>query len=454
LDEAVALEALATTNFLVGGFLLAIAALVFALDWKRNTNRLASLFFFVRGSYTLLGEGIVLDPESAPYWFHVRGYFAIASPFILADLFLVYNWRRSTRARMIIRWALLVSMIFIQLAYSQEHALFMDLSDGVFTFGPFAILSALVFVFGGLFGCWFSVAARRTPVKTQARFHRLLAFGFAAFAIADGTLPYAHAWKSGFADAFAPGASLYQYVTASVFLAAAPMGLLAVALLFFDPGLKSRTHRSWILGLTAFVVAMSSLASFIGPDSAGTLGTRDLAFFFLLGLARLVFPTIVGYAIVRQMAARQSLFELDYHLRVALRRGSLGGLLVGAYFAVSQIATELFQNIAAFKAFGPFWGQVLGLVSAGIVLLALHPLGKWADRLAQATIPNSESPSKMDMKERTILYQEQVELAWADGSLTRKERLLLDQLRERLSVPAGTASDIERRVLRHVQVAP
>ena len=50
--------------------------------------------------------------------------------------------------------------------------------------------------------------------------------------------------------------------------------------------------------------------------------------------------------------------------------------------------------------------------------------------------------------ERAHLYRDQVELAWADGRLTVKERALLDQLRERMGLSLEEAGAIEARAYR------
>lgn len=163
-------------------------------------------------------------------------------------------------------------------------------------------------------------------------------------------------------------------------------------------------------------------------------------------LFELALPALVGYSL-----ARHRLFDLDLRVRWAISRGAVGAAFVAAFFIVGEGAqVVLSDRFGALGAAGP----LLGVVGAGLLLFALHPLQRLGGRLADASVPNAKPIGSMSHHERTTLYREQAELAWLDGTLQRKERMLLDQLRLRLGLDVGESAHIEHQVVAAVQAGP
>jgi uncharacterized tellurite resistance protein B-like protein len=75
-------------------------------------------------------------------------------------------------------------------------------------------------------------------------------------------------------------------------------------------------------------------------------------------------------------------------------------------------------------------------------------LQRFAERVANRTLPHGKSLKSMDSAERVEVYAEQARIAWADGQLERKERMLLDKLRDQLGLSAAEASRLEAQALK------
>jgi uncharacterized membrane protein YebE (DUF533 family) len=151
----------------------------------------------------------------------------------------------------------------------------------------------------------------------------------------------------------------------------------------------------------------------------------------VLGLWRLSLPVLVTYALLRYQ-----LFDLNVKLKWTINRGALATPFLAVFFIVTQ-ATENFLNQ---------FGILAGSVAAGLLLFALEPLQKVAVRLSDRAMPQTKALPQLSSDERLSLYREQVALAWHDGSLSRKERVMLDTLRERLGLSHAQAARLESQV--------
>ncbi|HLE47049.1 MAG TPA: hypothetical protein VI818_02035, partial [Candidatus Thermoplasmatota archaeon] len=88
-------------------------------------------------------------------------------------------------------------------------------------------------------------------------------------------------------------------------------------------------------------------------------------------------------------------------------------------------------------------GWVAGGLVCGAMLLALHPLQRFAERVASVAVPNAKAPEQLSRQERLDLFEHQLRIAWEDGSLNPKERRLLEVTRTRLGISAEDANRLE-----------
>jgi hypothetical protein len=108
------------------------------------------------------------------------------------------------------------------------------------------------------------------------------------------------------------------------------------------------------------------------------------------------------------------------------------------FLAVFFVGAQLAQNYLS-TAYG--WG--LGGVAAGLLLFAVSPIQRMAEHFTQTVMPHGKPVGAMTHPERLDLFRHQAVLVWSDGFLGRKERAILDTLRERLAIPHEEAARIE-----------
>lgn len=426
-----------------------LAAWILYLDFSSRIHRAFALFVGARAATLFFTQLFLADPSQATLWMGVRGYFIVAQVPALINFFVVYNWRRPSTAVKRTRWLLLAAFFLFEVLYLSNHDLliYLDPVRGQ-TPGALGFLSSATFTVAGLFAIWLALGAERTLVPVQARFHALLALAFSSMALADGILPWSLLPTSGLGYLFPTGPNtLAPNVSRAVFLLAVPLALTAVALLVRG-SLRERHARArlyWILGITAFSTIVPFVGGLLNPDQQSPPDAGRTAFRFLQACTRLVFPLLVGYAVARQTLSHANLFQLDYRVKLSLSNGTFGAVIVATFFVVSEGASKLFQFVAALEDVPPAWAEVLGIMGAGILLIALHPLQRFGDRVARSVVPHAKPASEMTAADRLRLFGEQVQIAWADGTLSRKERLLLDRLRERLDIPIEEAARLENR---------
>ncbi|MFO1534177.1 MAG: hypothetical protein ABR586_00780 [Thermoplasmatota archaeon] len=215
----------------------------------------------------------------------------------------------------------------------------------------------------------------------------------------------------------------------SAFLVTRLAGLLPAAFAILE-GMRSTRNTPVeyrgrvLLILTALALATPLVAEFLLPpeDPQPRMAT------FLYGLWRMALPAAVAYALVRHR-----LFGIDIHLRRGVVRGAVLVVFLGVFVSISKIAENYLST----------FGIVVGGILAGLALLALSPLEKLGRRIADAVVPTAAPVEAMPAGDKLGLYASQVRLVWSDGAMGRKERILLDQLRDRLGIPFDVAARIE-----------
>lgn len=152
------------------------------------------------------------------------------------------------------------------------------------------------------------------------------------------------------------------------------------------------------------------------------------------GIARTLAVVILGFGILRYQ-----LLGMDVKVKITIRRGAFAGIFVAVFFVVSQIAQNLLNDTL---------GWALGGIAAGLLLFLSSPLLRLAGGIADAVIPDAKPVAQMTHPERAALYRENAAFAWADGVLDRKERLLLNNLRDQLGISAAEAARLEEEAIK------
>jgi hypothetical protein len=227
------------------------------------------------------------------------------------------------------------------------------------------------------------------------------------------------------------GGSLLAPDRPSVHAAFASTGLLvAVAILWArntigQSDVDSRTPRNLALltmGVPVLgILLVSAQGGFYAPQPQ-------------YGIARIVAVVLLGFGILRYQ-----LLGMDVKVKITIRRSAFAGIFVAVFFVVSQIAQNLLNDQL---------GWALGGIAAGLLLFLAAPLLRFAGGIADAVIPDAKPVAQMTHPERAALYRENAAFAWADGVLDRKERLLLNNLRDQLGIPAAEAARLEEEALK------
>ncbi len=244
--------------------------------------------------------------------------------------------------------------------------------------------------------------------------------------LAVATAVYPAFYASVRLQASPPVSSLADALTVVAYPWVAAVGCAAVALiLFFRPPTPANHARAYP-------------AAIFG--AAGISGTWAIApwnpdLFFFLAFWRLVSVALIGYALLRH-----HLFDTSVRVRQSVARSAIAAFMVTVVFGVTEAAVDAIEVATGSK--------MVGVLGASFVFLLLVPLERWADRIARGLHDNRPLET-LEKDERAALYRDQVVLVWADGTMGRKERALLDHLRERMRVSLTEAARIEQDVLRH-----
>ena len=147
------------------------------------------------------------------------------------------------------------------------------------------------------------------------------------------------------------------------------------------------------------------------------------------------FWSVLGALLVAYGILRYGLFEIDLTVKLTLRRSTVAAIFVAVYFLVSEAATVWFSGVSG--------SEYYGIIAAGLLLLALHPIQGIAEGFVDRVMPSTQPLQSLDRSEQVAFYREQVDLMWMDGVLSPKDRLVLASLMTRLGIDPDTAEAVE-----------
>lgn len=417
----------ATLPALVAALAMAgLAAWLLALDGRDRLHRSFALFLLLRafwiGSFPFTR---VFDDYAG----RVRVYFLLALPFAALYLAYVYRVRYRVNPGPLMHRAippvLLVSVGLAEILYLIRHALFRTAE----TYGPLTLFLALPTAAYAALALLLARDAARAPTPPRRRALLLASLGFALEPVYLATFQVlVTLTNAGGAHAPLP---FWLEVAQLTYGAGLVLVLVAAASLLRAARAGAATPRAETARYLAALAAplTAAVLAFVLIRNAPL--RTSIAFLRVFdGLWTLALPALVAVALVRH-----HLFDIDVRVKWTLRSGTVAAAFVATFFVVSEIAKEVFAS-----RLGPY----LGILAVGLLLFFLHPLQRLADRIANAAMPRAKPVSDLDRQERAALYREQLELAWMDGALTRKEQQLLHALRERLGLPPDEAHHLER----------
>jgi hypothetical protein len=132
------------------------------------------------------------------------------------------------------------------------------------------------------------------------------------------------------------------------------------------------------------------------------------------------------------------LFDLDVRIKWTVRRGTLALIFLGVFFVIAQLA----QNFLSTR-----YGWAIGGVAAGLLLFAIAPLQRVAERVADAAMPLTQDRVAPGA-DSVAMFRAAVEMAYADGVVSRAEEKGLAKLAGMCGLSyeraLGVREDVER----------
>jgi hypothetical protein len=433
--------------------MMGLAAWLLVLDFNRTVYRVFALFLFLR-ALVLIANALQRLPSADSQMVALLGrllpYYTLPLIPLVAYFALIFPRPRTPLGRS--RWLapMMIGLVaLLLLLYATDHARLWEVTWepgelGPYSaeaggryyyadYGPLVLLVALLYPSFALLALVFALDYAHTPAGARRRSHLLVAAGFALNALFDGTVQALSAWQlvqSGEAYPWLPW-GWTRPVLANLTL---PLALVAVGLVgrhAFDRRQPSaeRVHARRLLYVAPLPIFSAALL--VG---GGSEILRSQTSLFVLGLWRLALPLLVTYALLRYQ-----LFDISVKVRWTLAKGAVAVPFLATFFVVAQLG-ENFLNETL--------GVVGGGVAAGLLLFAFNPIQRFAEGLAEKAMPGTKSLDDMSRAQRRAFYREQLQLAWQDGTINRKERLMLEALRKRLGLTHDDAASLETGVMR------
>ena len=213
-------------------------------------------------------------------------------------------------------------------------------------------------------------------------------------------------------------ASIHAWRTAKRGIARERAGIFALAFGVRDLG--------WCLSYAIAAWSMWTLPDAFAMTDLGLLGK------FVYALGTLLAVPLIAYGILRTQ-----LFDIDLRIRWTIKQSTLAAAIVVIMFILSEGAERLLST-----ELGNFWS----LIVAALVVFALTPLQRFAERVASAAMPNTHNTPEYAASRKMQVYESAVSEAQLEGGISQKERALLVHLRDSLGISTADADAIEHEL--------
>ncbi|HVL88471.1 MAG TPA: hypothetical protein VM681_10790 [Candidatus Thermoplasmatota archaeon] len=171
----------------------------------------------------------------------------------------------------------------------------------------------------------------------------------------------------------------------------------------------------------ALLALGAALAGLLWARLDGPTGPRG----FLRTLGVLVF----AYAILRMQ-----LLGIDVKVRWGISRGTIAAAFIAVFFVASE---------AAQVVFGGEENPYVGIAAAGLLVFAIAPLQRAADRLAQAAVPGDDLRRAAGKEDA---FRTAARFALRDHRLSTEEELALAHLSDELGLSHRRALELRNEV--------
>lgn len=167
-------------------------------------------------------------------------------------------------------------------------------------------------------------------------------------------------------------------------------------------------------------------------DGVPSYTALDLAInFYTLAIASTVLCGLLAYGMLRTQ-----LFDFERKLQWTVKRGTLAAIFLGVFFVTTQLAQNYLSNE---------YGWAYGGGVAGLMLFAISPLQRVAERVAVTAVPAPATAAGVDARKEEI-FKAALEGALQDGAITQRERAMLQRLQLELGIANPEAKALETGV--------
>ena len=146
------------------------------------------------------------------------------------------------------------------------------------------------------------------------------------------------------------------------------------------------------------------------------------------------FGTLFAVPLIAYGILRTHLFDIDLRVRWTIKQSTLAAAIVALMFVLSEGAERLLSSDL---------GNVGSLIVAALVVFALTPLQRFAERVASVAMPNTHNTPEYAASRKLQVYESALGEALLEGGISDKERSLLNTLRDTLGISAIDAESLE-----------
>lgn len=176
----------------------------------------------------------------------------------------------------------------------------------------------------------------------------------------------------------------------------------------------------------AILMIWSGEYKVVEPDASGLP-------YALYALGSLLAIPLIAYGILRTQ-----LFDIDLRIRWTIKQSTIAAAFIALMFLISEAA----EQILSAKL-----GAIAGLLAAALIVFFLAPLQRFAERVANATMPNTRKTPEYVAFRKMQVYEAALAEAQLEGGISSKERALLVRLRDSLGISETDAEAIERELV-------
>ena len=213
---------------------------------------------------------------------------------------------------------------------------------------------------------------------------------------------------------FALVASIHAWRVAPAGAARARAGIFALAF-----GVRD-VCWGFIYAISIWMIAVGTYLE--GPTAPDLLTT-------IYALGTLLAVPLIAYGILHT-----HLFDIDLRIRWTIKQSTLAAVVVVIMFVLSEGAERLLSAEL---------GNVASLMVAALIVFALTPLQRFAERVASVAMPNTHDTPEYAASRKLQVYEAAIAEAQQDGGISQKERALLVLLRDSLGISESDADAIE-----------